>query len=263
MPPARLRWQDDSYPRRTSWPSAATSSTTLPPRSATASRTCSRTSSRSRASRPTRRTSPTSSAAPSSEPPRCGPSGAAPSSTARRAATRSCSAVRRRTGPAHVTVYNHLDVQPASKETEPWRTEPFRFTKQGDTYFGRGTTDDKGPALTALLGARAAMEAGVPLNIKFLWEIEEEIGSPQLRRDAEGDRPRREDRRRGRLRHGLGLARPAVALGGAARPAAHHASTSRPPRPTSTRARRAAPRATRWPSSRSSPPRSSTRRPAA
>jgi acetylornithine deacetylase/succinyl-diaminopimelate desuccinylase-like protein len=49
-----------------------------------------------------------------------------------------------------VTVYNHIDVQPASRETEPWETEPFVFTKKGDTYFGRGTTDDKGPALTAL-----------------------------------------------------------------------------------------------------------------
>jgi acetylornithine deacetylase/succinyl-diaminopimelate desuccinylase-like protein len=79
-----------------------------------------------------------------------------------------------------VTVYNHLDVQPASKQTEPWRTEPFKLTRQGDTYFGRGTTDDKGPALTALLGARAAIEAGIPLNIKFLWETEEEIGSPNF-----------------------------------------------------------------------------------
>src|SRR5262245_30788236 len=54
-----------------------------------------------------------------------------------------------------VTVYNHMDVQPASKETEPWETEPFVFTQKGDTYFGRGTTDDKGPALSALFGARA------------------------------------------------------------------------------------------------------------
>src|SRR5262245_23424643 len=45
-----------------------------------------------------------------------------------------------------VTIYNHLDVVPASRETEPWRTDPFTFTRQGDTYFGRGTTDDKGPA---------------------------------------------------------------------------------------------------------------------
>lgn len=79
-----------------------------------------------------------------------------------------------------VTVYNHLDVQPASKETEPWRTDPFVFTKQGDRYFGRGTTDDKGPALTALWGIRAAREAGVRANLHVLWELEEEIGSPNF-----------------------------------------------------------------------------------
>src|SRR5262245_3119296 len=81
-----------------------------------------------------------------------------------------------------VTVYNHMDVQPASKETEPWDTEPFIFTRQGDRYFGRGTTDDKGPALTALFGARAAREADLPVNIRFLWEFEEEIGSPNFER---------------------------------------------------------------------------------
>src|SRR6185437_13413976 len=79
-----------------------------------------------------------------------------------------------------VTVYNHIDVQPASKQTEPWDTEPFVFTKKGDTYYGRGTTDDKGPALSALFGARAAIEADVPINIRFLWEFEEEIGSPNF-----------------------------------------------------------------------------------
>jgi len=79
-----------------------------------------------------------------------------------------------------VTVYNHLDVQPASKETEPWETEPFTFTKKGDRYFGRGTTDDKGPAVSALFGARAALDAGVKANIRVLWEFEEEIGSPNF-----------------------------------------------------------------------------------
>src|SRR4051812_29493275 len=79
-----------------------------------------------------------------------------------------------------VTVYNHLDVQPASRATEPWNTDPFVFTKQGDRYLGRGTTDDKGPALTALWGIRAAREAGVPLNTQLLWELEEEIGSPNF-----------------------------------------------------------------------------------
>src|SRR5215207_207001 len=88
-----------------------------------------------------------------------------------------------------VTVYNHIDVQPASKETEPWDSEPFVFTKKGDTYYGRGTTDDKGPALSALFGARAAMEANVPVNIRFLWEFEEEIGSPNFEKIITRARP--------------------------------------------------------------------------
>lgn len=79
-----------------------------------------------------------------------------------------------------VTVYNHLDVQPASRETEPWKTDPFTFTQVGDHYLGRGTTDDKGPALTALFGIRAAREAGVRANMHVIWELEEEIGSPNF-----------------------------------------------------------------------------------
>jgi len=83
-------------------------------------------------------------------------------------------------GAPTLTVYNHMDVQPASKETEPWETEPFVFTKKGDRYYGRGTTDDKGPALAAMWGIRAAREAGIPLNLNVLWELEEEIGSPNF-----------------------------------------------------------------------------------
>jgi acetylornithine deacetylase/succinyl-diaminopimelate desuccinylase-like protein len=83
-------------------------------------------------------------------------------------------------GAPTLTVYNHMDVQPASKATEPWNTEPFVFTKEGDRYFGRGTTDDKGPALSAMWGIRAAREAGIPLNLNVLWELEEEIGSPNF-----------------------------------------------------------------------------------
>ena len=47
-------------------------------------------------------------------------------------------------------------------------------------YHGRGATDDKGPALSALFGARYAIEQGVPINVRFLWELEEEIGSPHF-----------------------------------------------------------------------------------
>jgi acetylornithine deacetylase/succinyl-diaminopimelate desuccinylase-like protein len=78
-----------------------------------------------------------------------------------------------------VTVYNHLDVQPAER-ADGWTTEPFRFTVKEDRYWGRGTTDDKGPALTALWGAKYALAHGAKVNIHFLWEAEEEIGSPHF-----------------------------------------------------------------------------------
>lgn len=84
------------------------------------------------------------------------------------------------TGADHptVTIYNHLDVQPA-QEPE-WRQAPFAFQKDQGLYRGRGATDDKGPALTALLGARYAIDQGAPINVRFLWELEEEIGSPHF-----------------------------------------------------------------------------------
>lgn len=85
-----------------------------------------------------------------------------------------------------VTVYNHLDVQPA---TEPgWHTDPFRMVIDGDVFRGRGTTDDKGPAITAFYGAIAAKEANLPVNIRFLWEMEEEVGSPSFRNAMERHR---------------------------------------------------------------------------
>src|SRR5262245_47016516 len=87
-----------------------------------------------------------------------------------------------------VTVYNHLDVQPAGEPE--WRSDPFRFTRRGDRYVGRGTTDDKGPALAALFGARYAMDRDVPLNVQFLWELEEEIGSPHFERTIRRHRRR-------------------------------------------------------------------------
>lgn len=90
-----------------------------------------------------------------------------------------------------VTIYNHLDVQPA-QEPE-WKQEPFAFKNEGGMYRGRGATDDKGPALAALFGARFAIEQDLPINIRFLWELEEEIGSPHfaagLAKRAEIPRP--------------------------------------------------------------------------
>src|SRR4051812_2948268 len=83
-------------------------------------------------------------------------------------------------GAPTVVLYNHLDVQPAAREAEGWRTEPFRLVRKGDRYFGRGTTDDKGPALAALFGVKAARAAGVPVRVRLLWEMEEETGSASL-----------------------------------------------------------------------------------
>ncbi len=87
-----------------------------------------------------------------------------------------------------VTIYNHLDVQPA--DPAEWHKAPFTFYKVGDRYEGRGTTDDKGPALTALLAVRYAVENGLPLNFKFIWELEEEIGSPNFEHFIKKNRQR-------------------------------------------------------------------------
>jgi len=77
-----------------------------------------------------------------------------------------------------LTIYNHLDVQPA--DPSEWQTSPFSLTIKRDLYKGRGATDDKGPALVALYAAKYVHDQGLPLNIKFIWELEEEIGSPSF-----------------------------------------------------------------------------------
>ncbi|HMA04750.1 MAG TPA: M20/M25/M40 family metallo-hydrolase [Methanomicrobiales archaeon] len=77
-----------------------------------------------------------------------------------------------------VAIYNHLDVQPA--DPGEWNSDPFTLTISRGRYRGRGATDDKGPALAAMTAAAMAREAGIPLNFQFLWELEEEIGSPNF-----------------------------------------------------------------------------------
>ena len=88
-----------------------------------------------------------------------------------------------------VTIYNHLDVQPAAQGEDGWTRDPFVFAEEGGRFYGRGATDDKGPAATALLGASLAREHKVPVTVRFLWELEEEIGSahfePFLEREKE------------------------------------------------------------------------------
>lgn len=84
-------------------------------------------------------------------------------------------------GAPTVLVYGHYDVQPTGSLDE-WRTPPFQLTVTDGKAYGRGATDDKGPILVVLKTAQAFMEqsGGLPLNVKFLFEGEEEIGSPNL-----------------------------------------------------------------------------------
>jgi acetylornithine deacetylase/succinyl-diaminopimelate desuccinylase-like protein len=80
-----------------------------------------------------------------------------------------------------ILVYGHYDVQPTGDLNE-WKTPPFSLVRDGDVIRGRGVTDDKGPVLIVLKVAQAFMnqESKLPLNVKFLFEGEEEIGSPNL-----------------------------------------------------------------------------------
>ena len=84
-------------------------------------------------------------------------------------------------GAPTVLVYGHYDVQPTGQESE-WLSPPFRLTVDGDIARGRGVSDDKGPVflVVAMLQAAIAQRGGLPLNVKFLIEGEEEIGSPHL-----------------------------------------------------------------------------------
>jgi acetylornithine deacetylase/succinyl-diaminopimelate desuccinylase-like protein len=84
-------------------------------------------------------------------------------------------------GAPTVLVYGHYDVQPTGSLAE-WRTPPFELTVADGKAYGRGATDDKGPILVVLKTAQAFMKqlGSLPLNVKFLFEGEEEIGSPNL-----------------------------------------------------------------------------------
>jgi acetylornithine deacetylase/succinyl-diaminopimelate desuccinylase-like protein len=84
-------------------------------------------------------------------------------------------------GAPTILVYGHYDVQPTG-ETAEWVTPPFELHADGGVMRGRGASDDKGPVYIVLKTAQAfmAQERGLPLNVKFLFEGEEEIGSPNL-----------------------------------------------------------------------------------
>ena len=82
-----------------------------------------------------------------------------------------------------VLIYGHYDVQPESPE-ELWDTPPFDPQVRDGRIYARGAADMKGNLLTAIQGVEALARANggaPPINIKYLFEGEEEIGSPSLR----------------------------------------------------------------------------------
>jgi acetylornithine deacetylase/succinyl-diaminopimelate desuccinylase-like protein len=79
-----------------------------------------------------------------------------------------------------VLVYGHYDVQPVDP-IDLWDTDPFKPTMQGDYLVGRGASDMKGQIMAALKAIESIQSAGeFPVNLKFIFEGEEEIGSPNL-----------------------------------------------------------------------------------
>jgi len=78
-------------------------------------------------------------------------------------------------------VYGHYDVQPEDP-VELWTTPPFEPTVRDGKIFARGATDDKGQFLCHIkaVGALLEEESTLPINLKFIIEGEEEIGSPNL-----------------------------------------------------------------------------------
>lgn len=80
-----------------------------------------------------------------------------------------------------VLVYGHYDVQPPDP-LELWETAPFEPTVRGGNIYARGASDDKGQSFTHLKALESYLASGesFPVNIKFIFEGEEEIGSPHL-----------------------------------------------------------------------------------
>lgn len=80
-----------------------------------------------------------------------------------------------------VLVYGHYDVQPSDPD-ELWDTPPFEPTVKDGRVYARGSSDDKGQSFTHIKAVEAYMKTGteLPVNVKFILEGEEEIGSPNL-----------------------------------------------------------------------------------
>ncbi|KIL43365.1 hypothetical protein KP77_30710 [Jeotgalibacillus alimentarius] len=84
-------------------------------------------------------------------------------------------------GAPTVLVYGHYDVQPVDP-LHLWETEPFKPAIRDNKIFARGATDDKGQSFMHVKAVEALLKekGSLPVNLKFLIEGEEEIGSVNL-----------------------------------------------------------------------------------
>jgi acetylornithine deacetylase/succinyl-diaminopimelate desuccinylase-like protein len=85
-------------------------------------------------------------------------------------------------GAPTVMLYGHYDVQPPDP-LELWKSPPFEPEVRGDDLYGRGSADMKGQVVACLKAVESIVHSGgLPVNIKWLIEGEEEIGSENLDR---------------------------------------------------------------------------------
>ncbi len=84
-------------------------------------------------------------------------------------------------GAPTVLVYGHYDVQPPDP-VEKWTTPPFEPDIRDGRIWARGATDDKGQVWTHVLSVAAWLQVrgSLPVNVKFVIEGEEEVGSNNL-----------------------------------------------------------------------------------
>ncbi len=89
--------------------------------------------------------------------------------------------IRSKSSKKTLLFYDHYDVQPP-EPLEEWICDPFSGEIRDGRIYGRGAADNKGNIVSRLKAVQAFLESvgSVPVNIKFVIEGEEEIGSPHL-----------------------------------------------------------------------------------
>lgn len=92
-------------------------------------------------------------------------------------------------GKPTVLIYGHYDVQPVDP-LNLWESEPFKPEVRDNKLYARGASDDKGQVFMHVKAVEALLEleGSLPVNVKFLIEGEEEVGSPNLEEYIENNK---------------------------------------------------------------------------